>query len=84
MVALSKAEISFRKQNLMALLCSIKSGIVKIEKCTLGPLVNRLLIMSQKNAYKWYKDFKEDREHDIDMKFGPYVVNSAAAHEKNN
>ena len=46
----SAAEISFRKQNLMALLCSIKSDIVKIEKCTLGRLVNTsvniLLIMT--------------------------------------
>ena len=46
----STAEISFPKQNLMALLCSIKSDIVKIEKCTLGRLVNTsvntLLIMT--------------------------------------
>ena len=31
----SAAEISCRKQNLMALLCSIKSDIVKIEKALL-------------------------------------------------
>ena len=42
---------AFRKQNLVAQssLCSIKSDIVKIEKCTLGRLVNTsvniLLIM---------------------------------------
>ena len=45
----SAAEISFRKQDLMALLCSIKTDIVKIEKYTHGRLVNRsvtiLLIM---------------------------------------
>ena len=44
------AEILFLKQNLMALLCSIKSDIVKIEKSTLGRLVNTsvniLLIMT--------------------------------------
>ena len=49
------AEVSFRKQNLMALLCSIISDIVKIEKCTLALTDN-----------------------DIDMKFGPDVINSAA------
>ena len=46
----SAAEISFRKQNLMALLYSIKSDIVKIEKCSFGRLVNTsinvLLIMT--------------------------------------
>ena len=36
----SAAGTSFRKQNLMALLCSIESDIVKIEKCTLGCLIN--------------------------------------------
>ena len=64
----SAAEISFHKQNLMALLCSIESDIVKIEKCTLGRLVNtsvnKLLI--------------------IDMKFGPDVINSAANSWKSN
>jgi len=40
----SAAEISFRKQNLMALLCSIKLDIVKIEVCTLG-LVNSSVII---------------------------------------
>ena len=43
------AEISCRKENLMALLCSIKSDIVKTEKFTLGRVVNTsvniLLIM---------------------------------------
>ena len=37
---ISAAEISFCEQNVLALLCSIKSDIVKIEKCTLGRLVN--------------------------------------------
>ena len=45
----SAAEILIRKQYLMALLCPIKSDVVKIEKCTLGRLVNTsvniLLIM---------------------------------------
>ena len=59
---ISAAEISFRKQNMMALLCSIKSDIVKIEKCTLGRLVN---------ICKYITD------NDIDMKFGPNVINSA-------
>ena len=36
----SAAEISCHKQNLMELLCSIKSDIVKIEKCNLDRLVN--------------------------------------------
>ena len=58
----SAAEISFRKQNLMALLCSSKSDIVKIEKCTLGRLVKTHYIT----------------DNEIDMQFGPDVINSAA------
>ena len=57
----SVAEISFRIQNLMALLCSIESDIVKIEKCTVG-----------NHKRKYITDY------DIDMKFGPDVINSAA------
>ena len=59
----SAAEFSCRKQNSMALLCSIKSAIVKIEKCTLGRLVNKRKYIT---------------DNDIDMKFGPDVINSAA------
>ena len=36
----SATEISFRKQNLMALLCSTNSDIVKIEKITFSRLEN--------------------------------------------
>ena len=63
----SAAEIFFRKQNLMSLLCSIKLDIVKIEKCTPGRLVNTSV-----------------NDKDIDMKFLPDVINSAANSWKNN
>ena len=42
---ISAAEISVRKQNLMALLYSIKSDIVKIKKCTLDRLVLYILLL---------------------------------------
>ena len=42
----SAADLSFRKQNLMALLCSIKSEIVKIEKHKFGKHKYILLIMT--------------------------------------
>ena len=41
----SASEISFRKQNLMALLCSTNSDIVKIEKITFSRLENTSVTM---------------------------------------
>ena len=41
----SATEISFRKQNLMALLCSTNSDIVKIEKITFSRLENTSVTM---------------------------------------
>ena len=61
----SAAENSFLKQNLMVIFRLIKSDIVKIEKCTLCRLVNTIV-------YTYITD------NDIDMKFGPDVIDSAA------
>ena len=44
-LSVSATEISFRKQNLMALLCSTNSDIVKIEKITFGRLENTSVTM---------------------------------------
>ena len=57
----SAAEISIRKQNLKALLCSI---IVKVRK------------MHSWSFGKHKRNYITD--NDIDMKFGPDVMNSAA------
>ena len=58
----SATEISFRKQNLMALLCSTNSDIVKIEKITF------------RRFWKHKRSYVTN--DDIDMKFGTGVSNS--------
>ena len=57
----SATEISFRKQNLMALHCSTNSDIIKIEKITFSRLENK-------------RNYVANDE--IDMKFGTDVSNS--------
>ena len=49
----SATEISFRKQNLMALLCSKNSDFVKIEKITFSRLENTSVTMQQVMTLTW-------------------------------
>ena len=50
----SATAISFRKQNLMALLCSTNLDIVKIENITFSRLENTSVTMKQMMTLTWY------------------------------